>query len=230
MEEQDSSPSIQIKLIQPSMATCQVFSFLRQKSKYCDVTLASMDGVLHRAHRVVLLANSGFFSRVLEELIDLAGEPVVYMRGVDSQDLRVVIDLLYTGRARVTTDRFEQIEHLVEELKMGSFELENRGLECSDCNENITPKPRGDAADQPVRMKSLMFAKDNISAEKVDFGLVGARKEVTGKKSTRKDSIGVAPAIKDAGSVVTARKDVRSLVTARKHHHHQFIFHTSRKL
>merc|ERR1719414_1510506 len=159
MDVEHSSPSIQIKLIQPYMATYQEFRFLWRQSKYSDVTLASMDGVLHRAHRVVLAANCGFFSRILSEL--LQSKLIVYMRGVDSQDLGVIIDLLYTGRAKVTTDRFEQIEHLVEELKMGNIELENRRSKASNCNENNTPKPRDDTAGPPVTMESLKSAQGN---------------------------------------------------------------------
>ena len=166
----------------------------------------TMEGKLHRAHRVVLAVNSGYFSRVLEQLPH--GEPVVYMRGVDSGDLRVVMDLLYTGWAMVTTDRLGQVEHLVEELKMGNIQVENRAGEVSDCNENIASKPRGDTADQSVTLERM------VSAEKDNYGLVGAKKKATGKL-TRRESFGeiangVVPAMKDTGVTIgrnTARKN-----------------------
>jgi putative lipoic acid-binding regulatory protein len=117
--------SVRITLALSDLLPPAMFAGSRQRAQFSDVTLASSDGVLHRAHRIVLAANSGFFSRVLGELQQ--ERPVLYMRGVESSDLGTVLDLLYLGRVEVRAERFEQVDTLAEELQIRGLVMENGG-------------------------------------------------------------------------------------------------------
>ena len=71
------------------------FGSLRGDNDFADVTLACEDGKQVEAHKVVLASSSPFFQNILRKNKHI--HPLIYMRGVKSDDLLAIVDFLYSG-------------------------------------------------------------------------------------------------------------------------------------
>ena len=71
----------------------EAFRKLREDKNFTDVTLACKDGQQLEAHKVILVASSPFFKKLLER--NKHPHPLIYMRGLKSEDLLAIIDFLY---------------------------------------------------------------------------------------------------------------------------------------
>ena len=76
-----------------------VFGNLREDNYFADVTLACEDGQQVEAHKVILAASSPFFKKLLGR--NKHHRPLIYMRGMKSDDLVAIVDFLYRGEANV---------------------------------------------------------------------------------------------------------------------------------
>ena len=64
------------------------FGNLRDCTDFVDVTLACEDGRDIEAHKVILVASSPFFQRILKR--NKHNHPMIYMRGMKSDDLTAI--------------------------------------------------------------------------------------------------------------------------------------------
>ena len=94
------------------------FSFkeLREDTEFADVTLACEDGKQIEAHKVVLASSSPLFMELLKK--NKHPHPLIYMRGLKSEDLVAVMDFLYYGEANVFQDQLDSFLALAEELRL----------------------------------------------------------------------------------------------------------------
>ena len=92
------------------------FESLREDSDFSDVTLASEDGLFVEAHKVILTVSSPFFKRLLQRSKD--SHPIIYMRGIKSDDLKSIMDFLYKGEANIYQDDLECFLKLAEDLQL----------------------------------------------------------------------------------------------------------------
>ena len=79
--------------------TSTAFRNLRNDRDLSDVTLACEDGRQVEAHKVILASASPFFQTML--IKNKHPHPLIYMRGVKSEDLVAIVDFLYFGEANV---------------------------------------------------------------------------------------------------------------------------------
>ena len=87
---------------------------LRQGQDFTDVTLACEDGQQVEAHKVVLVASSPFFLNILKR--NKHPHPLIYLRGVGSENLLAIVDFLYHGQANVFQENLDSFLALAEEL------------------------------------------------------------------------------------------------------------------
>ena len=92
------------------------FGDLRHDQEFTDVTLASEDGEQVKAHKVVLVASSPFFLNILKR--NKHPYPLVYMRGVRSENLMAMVDFFYHGEANVHQGNLDSFLVLAEELQL----------------------------------------------------------------------------------------------------------------
>ena len=92
------------------------FGNLRDDKYFTDVTLASEDGQQVEAHKMILAASSPFFQQVLERHKHPC--PLLYMKGLKSEDLLAVVDFLYSGEANVEEDNLVSFLVIAEELQL----------------------------------------------------------------------------------------------------------------
>ena len=72
-----------------------VFGTLRDDREFADVTLACEDGHEVEAHKAILASSSPFFFNLLKR--KKHPHPLIYMRGLKSEDLVAMIDFIYVG-------------------------------------------------------------------------------------------------------------------------------------
>ena len=92
------------------------FKELRANREFTDVTLACEDGQQIEAHKVVLVSSSPFFMELLKK--NKHPHPLIYMRGLRSEDVMAIMDFLYQGEANVLQDDLDNFLALAEELKL----------------------------------------------------------------------------------------------------------------
>ena len=88
------------------------FHNLRDDNEFADVTLACEDGQQIEAHKVILAASSPYFQNLLKR--NGRPHPLIYMKGIKSENLRAIVDFHYCGEANVyqeNLDSFLAIEY-----------------------------------------------------------------------------------------------------------------------
>merc|ERR1712129_176655 len=96
------------------------FGKLRSDEDFCDVTLACEDGQQVTAHKVILAASSPFFQNLLRK--NKHPHPLVYMRGVKSEDMVAVLDFIYHGEANVYQENIDNFLAFAQEIKLKGVE------------------------------------------------------------------------------------------------------------
>ena len=95
------------------------FDGLRNDTNLSDVTLACEDGEQFEAHKVILAASSPFFQNLLRN--NKQPHPMIYLKGVKSEDLVAIIDFLYCGEVNIFQENLEVFMLTAEELKINGL-------------------------------------------------------------------------------------------------------------
>jgi len=110
------------------------FRMLGEDREFADVTLVCEDGQQVEAHKVILASSSPFFLNLLRR--NKHPHPLIYMRGLKSEDLVAMIDFLYFGEANVYQENLDSFLAVAEELQLKG--LRRSGAEKED--EDIQPE------------------------------------------------------------------------------------------
>ena len=92
------------------------FGRLRDDKDFTDVTLVCEDGHQLEAHKLVLIASSTVFEKILQK--NIHPRPLIYFRGVRSEDLVAILDFLYFGEANVYQETLDSFLAIAGELKL----------------------------------------------------------------------------------------------------------------
>ena len=106
------------------------FKSLQEDNEFADVTLACEDGQQIEAHKVILAACSPFFKNLLQR--SKHPHPLIYLRGIKSQDLVAIVDFLYCGEANVFQENLDSFLAIARELQLKGFLGQNN-------DQNTTP-------------------------------------------------------------------------------------------
>ena len=90
-------------------------SSLLASSTLCDVTLVCEDGHL-LAHKVILAATSSFFNSVFK--LNHHNHPLIYLRGIKIDQMKAVLDFLYSGVVNVTEEGVEEFIEVANDLQI----------------------------------------------------------------------------------------------------------------
>ena len=83
------------------------------------MTLACEDGQQVEAHKVILAASSPFFQRLLVR--NKQAHPIIYMRGLKSDDILAIVDFLYRGEANVCQANLNSFLAIADELQLNGL-------------------------------------------------------------------------------------------------------------
>ena len=107
--------------------TSTSFRGLRENPNFSDVTLACEDREEINAHKLILSASSAFFDNLL--IRNPHAHPIIYMRGVTSDELTKIVDFIYFGEVNIFQENLTSFLRIAEELKIKGL---MGGLETSD--------------------------------------------------------------------------------------------------
>ena len=91
------------------------FRELREEKDFFDVTLVCNEDQI-QAHKVILSAGSPFFRSILKR--NPHPHPLIYLKGVELNNLQAVLDFIYRGEANVAQEELNSFLAVAEELKI----------------------------------------------------------------------------------------------------------------
>ena len=138
----------------------KMFGSYRQDGDFADVTLACEDGEQIDAHKVILAASSPVFQSMLKR--NKHSHPLIYMKGLRSEDLRTMIDFLYLGEADIFQENLESFLAVAEDLKLTGLtgltgSIEEVGTKTAD--NSFTGPNSLQMTTQPIPKKEALMAK-----------------------------------------------------------------------
>ena len=92
------------------------FRNLRREKEYFDVTLVADDQTKISAHKLVLSACSDFFKSILSK--NPHSHPLLYLSGVTSANLNLILDYIYQGEVQIYQDDMESFLEMSEQFKL----------------------------------------------------------------------------------------------------------------
>ena len=155
-----------------------VFGSLRQDRDFADVTLACEDGQQIDAHKVILAASSPVFQSMLKR--NKHPNPLIYMRGLTSEDLRTIIDFMYFGEANIFQENLESFLAIAEDLKLtgltgltGSTEVFGKKTDNSltgpnSCQMNTQQIPKKETSMVKTEHKESSFTSETFQLKQSD--------------------------------------------------------------
>ena len=147
--------------------TISAFGNLREDGEFADVTLACKDGEQVEAHKVILAASSPFFQKLLRQ--NKHPHPLIFMRGIKSDELLAIVDFLYSGEANVYQENLDSFLAIAEELQlrglMGRSDTDQR--ENLDTDLKPPPKEAESVSKITRTAKEHYFTKKRPSSENV---------------------------------------------------------------
>ena len=118
------------------------------------MTLACEDGQKLEAHKVILVASSPFFEKMLQD--GKHPHPLINLRRFQSNDLVAILDFIYFGEANVYQENLDSFLVIAEELKLKGLS-DQTSNDLSDLKETIeNPKP--------VKKSKELFMKSATSS------------------------------------------------------------------
>jgi len=131
------------------------FGTLREDREFADVTLACEDGQQVEAHKVILASSSPFFLNLLRR--NKHPHPLIYMRGLKSEDLVAMIDFLYFGEANIYQENLDSFLAVAEELQLKGLMGSGAQEEVEENNKPTVPKK----VPKPVQKRT--YTKQELS-------------------------------------------------------------------
>jgi len=93
---------------------------------FVDVTLATSDRQVIRAHRVLLSAGSGYLEKVLS--MNPSDHPTVVLSNIRYKELKLLVDFMYSGEIAVDQQQFPLLLEAAKSLKIkGLYEESDEG-------------------------------------------------------------------------------------------------------
>ena len=111
------------------------FSELRRDEDFFDVTLISDDESKLSAHKVVLASCSSFFKSVLRATN--TSNPIIYLSGINSQNLRFMLDYMYQGEVQIFQEDLDLFLTVAQKLKIQGLISDQKSEEFSTKSEEV---------------------------------------------------------------------------------------------
>ena len=98
------------------------FKDLLSDADFTDVTLVFGDEMQIQAHKVILSSCSSFFNHILTK--NPHQHPLIYLQGVQYNDMKNLVQFIYTGEVQVAHDNLTNFMRIASELNISGL-LEN---------------------------------------------------------------------------------------------------------
>ena len=124
------------------------FQEVREEKELYDMTVACDGGGEFPAHRLVLAACSEVLRQVICRKSQLGGnqhQQVIYLRGVNSRDLKFILSFMYQGEVSIAQDHLNSFLAVAEDLQVkGLTQNESERIKPSEASrkDQSSSKPR----------------------------------------------------------------------------------------
>jgi len=118
---------------------------LREDEDFCDVTLACEDKQIE-AHKVILSGSSPMFKDLLKR--NPHPHPLIYLRGIKYGHLVNLLDFIYTGEAKITSEELDVFLSMAHELQVKGLTeegQENEEVLKSEVKQEVIQKDNEDS-------------------------------------------------------------------------------------
>ena len=207
--------------------TGRAFHTFKEGNDFTDVTLVSEDHQEIEVHKIVLAASSSFFLRLFKKIT--RSHPLIYLRGVTSENLVHVVDFLYRGEVNVLKDHFENFMQLAQELELEGLVLTDGTLKDNISKPNSSPCNKQTRRSGLKEIAELKEERDIVVSKvrKVTGELVPSFKKSGNLLADDPDNIHLKSDIEQKVSVVAENLDekIRTLVVASKNKDSKFLLH-----
>ena len=92
------------------------FGLFRNETYLHDVTLVSDDSIHIPTHKLVLSACSEYFKSIFQKTKQ--SQPIICLEGLNSHDLRDVLDYVYEGEVKIEQDNLDKFLTVAKRLKL----------------------------------------------------------------------------------------------------------------
>ena len=148
---------------------------LKDDKDFLNVTLASEDGKQIEAHKVILAISSPFFQNLLKR--NKHPHPLIYMRGVKSDDLLAIVNFLYFLEANVRQENLDSFFAIAEELQLKGL----IGTVHSD--EEIPTKAEMPSQQSKIQNSKPLISKSSAVFRNEDISSIGQEERAIALKS-----------------------------------------------
>ena len=110
------------------------FQEVREEKELYDMTVACDGGGEFPAHRLVLAACSEVLRQVICRKSQLGGnqhQQVIYLRGVNSRDLKFILSFMYQGEVSIAQDHLNSFLAVAEDLQVKGLTQERNSRDAS---------------------------------------------------------------------------------------------------
>ena len=108
--------------------TGSTFKVLFSDQDFTDVTLVCNEDKQMKAHKVILSSSSLLLRRIL--LKNPHQNPLIYLKGVDYQNLQSIIQFMYLGQIEIAHEDLQQFIDTAKELEVnGLTDVEYENLD-----------------------------------------------------------------------------------------------------
>ena len=151
------------------------FRRCREDKEFADVTLACEDGNQVEVHKVILATSSPFFDNLLRR--NKHTHPLIYMRGVKSQNLEAIIDFLYFGETNVDQENLDSFLAFAEELQLKGLMETDAAVEEEKESETFA-FPVTEEANQVCKKETNLFK--SIDPSNFSGQIISSKSELCG--------------------------------------------------
>ena len=139
------------------------FGNLREDEDFADVTLACEDGQQVTAHRVILAASSPFFQKLLRR--NKHSHPLIFMKGVKTEDLLAIVDFLYSGEANVYQENLDSFLAIAEELQLRGLVGKSNSDERANLDTDLkAPQKEPEPVATIAKESNVIKKRENVEA------------------------------------------------------------------
>lgn len=104
----------------PDPGLSEIFEEMYVSERLVDVTLSCANGQL-QAHKLVLAACSTYFSSLFDKLTNPFHYPVIVIKDMQIDDLRLIVDFMYRGQITVSQEKLMSIVKSAENLQISGL-------------------------------------------------------------------------------------------------------------
>ena len=138
------------------------FKELRKDQDFTDVTLACEDGQEIETHKMVLVASSPIFCKLLKK--NKHTQSFIYMRGVKSEILTAMVDFFYCGEANVFQNNLDSFLDLADELQLSGLRKDQSedNVKQNNIDPKQTKKESNQVSRKPVDERSIVPSFEEV--------------------------------------------------------------------